>query len=172
MTDETKPGDTTSLTPFVSASQLAKDTSFDLASINDAYLTQAGLYAYYAEQAMNAQKQADRVKLSLEVLEAKLDRKFRDAAVADGKKITEKQIENQIRLTTDWVRASARYSEARAIAVLAREALEALKQRRDMLIQAGKAQLEERKGELRVHGSPSAGSLNERMHSALARNQA
>lgn len=135
---------------FVDAEKLASDIRFSEVDLDNAMMEQASFYAYYAAQAAKAGLQVDNLKNRLEITEAIVAKKMRDDAAASGAKITEKQIESEVPLNKTVRDLKSAYNEAKAIHALAIQALEAFKQRRDMLIQMGVARREEIKGEARV----------------------
>ncbi|MEO9497648.1 MAG: hypothetical protein ABJG42_24455 [Vibrio splendidus] len=154
-----------SLLRFIDPDQLKKDVSFSEHNLDDAMSQQAALYSYYASQAAKAQLQADRAKNQVEIVEAKLYRTVRNANA--GKKITETAVLKEIMLDRRYIAAVKRYNEAKMIAALARESTEALKQRRDMLIQTSKHHLEGQKGELFLKSKEK--DIEDKKRSALAK---
>ncbi|OAB55681.1 hypothetical protein AY600_02055 [Phormidium willei BDU 130791] len=135
---------------YVEAEKLQSDLAFSDTDLSGTMMTQASMYAHYASLSAKAQKQVDSLKLVLEARSAKLDQTIRDAAAENGEKITEKRIENEIAGNTTIIGLKKKLNEARAIADLAKNACEAFKQRRDMLVQIGVTMREEMKGQLRV----------------------
>ena len=139
---------------FIDPYQLKKDVSFSEYNLDDAMAQQASLYAYYASMATKAQLQCDRMKHQVEIVEAKLYHEYRNEH--KGEKVTESFISKMVMIDGRHAAATKRYNEARMISSLAKEATEALKQRRDMLTQASKWQLEQQKGELFLKGKDSS----------------
>jgi hypothetical protein len=145
---------------FVDAEKIALDVTFSDLDLTGAMMKQASLFAYYAAQSARANHQVQKFKLLLDVQESKLDKEIREAALEDGgKKITEAMIEKEIKRDARYVKARMNLLEAQQIADLAKDTLEALKQRRDMLVQIGVTMREERKGELYLKGK-DAGDAN------------
>lgn len=151
------------LQKFVDPYQLKKDVSFSEHNLDDAMAQQASLYAYYAAQATKAQLQSDRMKHQVEIVEAKLYHEYRNAH--KGEKVTESFISKLVLIDSRHAAATKRNNEARMIASLAKEAAEALKQRRDMLTQTSKWQLEQQKGELFLKSKDA--SMESRKQSVL-----
>jgi hypothetical protein len=152
-----------SLTQPFDAEQLRADLEVDRGDLNNSFLTQAGLFSFYAEQHARMMRQEGAKKLALEVIEAKLDKALRDEAASNNVKVTEKQIEQAIARNADYIRAAHAYNEARALTELAKGAVEAFRQRRDMLIQLGANDRHDMKGELRMRVQDE---LRDRMGSA------
>jgi len=75
---------------------------------------------------------------------------LRNEAVASKTKITEKAIEDYIKLDPRWQKAAKMVNKTRADADLAKQALFALSQKRDMMVQIGVSLREEMKGEVRL----------------------
>jgi hypothetical protein len=125
-----------------SPEELQKDLAFSNADLTSAMMQQAALYAHYATLAAKFQKIADTKELVVEITESKVDKALRDAAAQAGEKITEAALSKAVKLNKEYIQAVN----------LCRHALEAFKQRRDMLVQIGVAQREEMKGELFIKG--------------------
>jgi len=140
---------------------LNKDTTIEEGKTDRAFHEQAATFAYYASIAFKAQRQAAAKKMVMKITEARLDHQLREAAIseaasdadgAEGKlkggkgKLTERQIEQAIARDSAYVAAQIAYNDAVAVANLCNNALEALQQRRDMLIQIGANVREEMKG--------------------------
>jgi hypothetical protein len=136
--------------------QMHRDINFSPEDIDNAVIGQAGLYAYYAEQAMWAQREADNLKLKVKLEEAKLDKTVREQMGLQGIKITEAAVEKEILRHPDYQAVKTQEIDAQATATLLRDTLEAFKQRRDMLIQLGVQRREEMKGTLRIMSGDSA----------------
>ncbi|CDT53695.1 conserved hypothetical protein [Vibrio coralliirubri] len=135
-----------SLRQFIDPYQLKKDVSFSDHDLDEAMAKQASLYSYYGTQAAKAQLQSDRAKNDMEIVEAKLYHEIRNKN--KGEKVTESFISKGVMIDKRYRAAVKRYNDARMIADMAKQATEALKHRRDMLVQCSKHQLEEFKGEL------------------------
>ncbi len=142
---------------------LTRDLEVNPSDLNAGFLNQAGLYAYYAARAVVAMKQEGNAKLFRDVTEAKVDKAIRDEATAAGQKLTEKQIEQAIARSPDYIKAERAHIEAKAMSKLADSAVEAFRQRRDMLIQLGANERGEMKGDLRMR---SVEALRERTRDA------
>lgn len=138
---------------FVDTEQLGKDVSINPSDLDTAMIEQSSLFVHYAEQAAKAQNQADNLKMVLEVREAQIDKELRDAAAENGEKVTEAMLNKAIVRDPRYVKALKAYNEAKMIADLAKNACEAFKHRRDMLIQLGNKAREEMKGELRIQAA-------------------
>jgi len=122
---------------FVDPKQVKEDVSFTEAMLNEAMLEQSALMSYYGELATKAQSQVDRAKMMTEITEAKVGRDARRAAADDGKKVTEKQLEQEVSLNTEVIKLRRAVIEARSIYEGLRATVEALKAKKDMIIQIG-----------------------------------
>ena len=132
--------------------KIKADASYTTANMTDAFQQQAGLYVEYATYAARASRQVDDLKLLLEVKESVAFRAIRDQAATKGAKITDKGAEYAVSTHPDVIAVKRALNEAKQIEAIAKGALEALKQKRDMLIQQGADGRQERKGELRMNG--------------------
>jgi hypothetical protein len=139
---------TSSLKMPFDAETLGTDLDISQNDLDGAFRGQAGLFAHYGQKHVEMMRQEARAKMMLEVTEAKLDKQLRDEAAAASAKITEKQIEQGIARSPDYIKAVYAHNEAKAAMALASVAVESFKQRRDMLIQIGASERQELKGDL------------------------
>tara|TARA_B100002049_G_scaffold198966_1_gene157049 strand:- start:1010 stop:1522 length:513 start_codon:yes stop_codon:yes gene_type:complete len=143
---------------FIDPAKLKEQVAFSDVDIDTAMMQQASLYSYYGNIYAQAQHQADRFKTHMTHVRARVAHAVREDAAEGGKKVTENMVEERIILHPDYIQAAKLANDSRMIAEMARNALEAFKQRRDMLVQVGKRQLEEMKGQARVTVSGTTGS--------------
>ena len=155
---------------IINPATLKSDVEINPVDLDNAMLRQAPLYVHYATLSAQAAKQVDDRKMVLEVTEARFDRDVRNRVAEEGGKITEKAITNEIRLSPAFIGATRDLNKAKEIASIAKEALEAMKQRRDMVIQFGVARREEMKGEARVTTGDSQ-SARDTVLNGLKQNQ-
>lgn len=135
---------------FISQEKLRSDLAIDIHDLDSGMMQQASLYSYYGTQYAKAQLQADRLKSMLELTEARLDKEIRRELSESGTKKTEGAIAAEIKMDDRYIEANNSYLEAKMVASMAKTTSESFMQRRDMLIQIGKDQREDRKGELRI----------------------
>lgn len=128
--------------------QLREDVSINDADLDGCMTTQAALYAHYAALYAKATFDANTAKTRADIARAKAYKELRSRFIAKGVKYTEALLEAEVMLHEGYQSALELYNKYRMSEMLCKEALEALKQRRDMLVQKGKSSLEERKGEL------------------------
>jgi len=136
---------------FIDSEKARDDLETANKDLNLAMMSQAGLFAYYASLAAQAQAQLDKFEHLEEIILARLDKKVRDAANAAGTKITEAQVKAQVNLETDAIAVRSAVNEARMVSNICKSTADAFKHRRDMIIQLGFNSREERKGEVRVY---------------------
>lgn len=144
---------TMSVKQLIDAQQLKRDVSFSDNAITDAYMEQASLYVEYSQIAQQAELQADSFRQKVEIIEAKIDQEIRSEYLNRGEKLTENQLGRMLTLDKRVIGIKKRYLEAKSIAGFSKGALEAIKQKKDMLIQCGADLREESKGQLRMNGS-------------------
>lgn len=135
---------------FVDVNQFNRDTKLTEATLDQAMMEQAGLRAFYGAQAANAEGQHARLKVRFDVLEAKLYDEHRKNLAAGGEKVTEKMVENAVKLDPRWSKAKNAVIEAETIASVNKALSVSLADRRDMMIQLGADRREEFKGAARV----------------------
>lgn len=135
---------------FVDVNQFNRDTKLTEATLDTAMMEQASLRAFYGSQAANAEAQHSRLKVRFDVLEAKLYDEHRKTLAAGGEKVTEKMVENAVKLDPRWSKAKNAVIEAETIASINKSLVISLADRRDMMIQLGADRREEYKGQLRI----------------------
>lgn len=135
---------------YVDVNAFNRETKLTEATLDNAMMEQAGLRAYYGSQAAQAEAQHARLKVRFEVLEAKLYDEHRKALAASGEKVTEKMVENAVKLDGRWLKAKNTVIEAETIASINKSLVGSLADRRDMMIQLGADRREEFKGATRV----------------------
>lgn len=129
---------------FVVADEVQEIMHFTESNVQGAIIEQASLFVYYAGKVSNAQMQSDKFKSRVELLESHIAQELRDEAINNGTKITEAAIKQSIAGDKRYVKAQLMLSKAKAQLDFAKNVLEALKQRKDMIIQIGVAQRQER----------------------------
>lgn len=123
------------------------DVKIDEVNLDPAFRNQASLFAHYARMHSDAMRVAASKKLLRDVTEAQIDKEIRDAAVSATPpvKLTEAMIEKEITRHPKMIGACKALIEAEALAELAKNALKAFEQRKDMLVQLGADAREEMK---------------------------
>jgi hypothetical protein len=148
---------------FNTQAKLLEDLSFSQNNLDDAMMNQASLFSYYATNSAKAGLQSDRLKVEVEYIEALIHKDLHEQAIANGSKITEAAITKMIKLDSRYMEAISNYNTAKMVAAAAKSTTEAFSQRRDMLIQIGKDQREDRLGEIRISaGNEAIDSLKRR----------
>lgn len=153
---------------FVNPDQAHKDASINDMALTDAFMSQAALFIHYGGQAARAASQVDRYKQLLKVVEAQVDKKIRDKAADEGKKLTEALVEKEVLRHPKVIQVTKALNEAKLHERLADVAMEGMRHRRDMLVQLGATARVEREGELRMT-SPEARRGAERDRAENAR---
>lgn len=138
--------------------QLQKDLAFREDNLDDAFMSQAGMFAHYSGVAHRAARRYDNIAQQVKLVEARLDQEIRQEASHTGEKITETLVKNRILLDPRHRKITERMLDAKAVAAMTKDACEAFKQRRDMLIQFGANVREEHKGELRLKAAQESRS--------------
>lgn len=135
--------------------QVKRDVSFSMTNLNEAMMEQAALSVHYARLAAEAKHQMESLKRRIELLEAYLDKHFRENWPAD-EKMTEKAVQSKIILNKNFQDLNKKLLEAKMNASFAESVQESFRQRRDMLIQIGKDAREELKGQVRITAEGAA----------------
>jgi len=123
--------------------QLKADVAFDATNLDDMWATQSALYVRYGVIAARAEHQASTFKNRLSVIEAELGKEAREELPQLGQKVTEGTVKEYVASHPRMAEANENYNKAVLIQNLAKTALEALRQRRDMIVQASKHHLEQ-----------------------------
>jgi hypothetical protein len=138
------------LAELIDPEQLKKDVAIDLADINTSMQHHAGLYVHYATLAVRARGQLDRWKRALQILEAQLNKEYRESMGEEGKKPTEPAIAAAVVNDSRWRACNSRVLQAQQVHRLAEVGESAFGQRKDMLLQIARNQAKEADGQLRV----------------------
>lgn len=148
--------------------QFNKETRLTEATLDTCMIEQSALRAFYGAQAANAEAQHARLKARFDVLEASLYDQARKDLTAAGEKVTEKAVENAVKLNPKWIAGKNTVIEAETIANINKALVASLADRRDMMIQLGADRREEYKGAARVLAEKdAAASLKERASAAF-----
>lgn len=150
---------------FLSADEYSADTNLNETDLNDGFLNQSGLAAYYGALLAKAQYQAAEFKLKRDVLSAKISSELRNNPPSD-KKLTEKALDELVTADPRVQAIVMAYLKASEVESLLKAAVDAMKQRRDMIIQLGASEREDAKGEVRMKlrsASDRSVSLKERL---------
>jgi hypothetical protein len=153
---------------FVSAEQLAADTNLNGADLNDSFLNQSGLMAFYSTLLAKAGYQTGEFKLKRDVQMAIVSKEFRENPPSD-KKLTESAL-SELVLTDKRVQAvKAAYLRAEEVEAVIKGAVEALRHRKDMVVQLGAASREEAKGAVRMKMTSDTSDRSSALKAKLAK---
>lgn len=135
---------------FLDKEELKADISFTENNLDEAMIQQAGLSAYYGEKAAKAQQQASLLKVNLKAVEARAFAEIRSSHIAAKEKYTDSLLKAEVASDPRVVHAEKALAAAMYQADVGRTAVEAFRQRRDMIVQVAKGRHEELRGELRT----------------------
>jgi len=156
------------LNHYIDMAEFRREISVSVTNLDNCMMEQASLRAYHGEQAAHADAQHSRLKLRHEVVEARLYDKHRRTLAADPTlKVTEKMVENAVKQDPEYVSSKNRVIEAETIAAVRRSCTDALKDRKDMLVQLGADRREEGKGQVRILAA-EASHMDKRAQAAAA----
>lgn len=119
------------------AEQISDDVSFTEASLDDDMVRQPALVAHYGILVSELQFNMDMKKQVLEVTSSKVAREMRDEAAENGNKITEASINSKLPTDPRVMKAQKALSRAKADYEAGKVTLEALRHKKDMMIQIG-----------------------------------
>ncbi len=171
---------------LIDPEQLKKDMAWSQVNLTGAMMDQASLATHYGMLAARASRQVHDLELLLEITEGKVGRVTRDKAAEEAKaeyeeakktdpkakpekKTTEAQIAGAVATHPRVIALKKAINEARQIEAQAKTAVEAFRQRRDMLVQAGLLSREEMKGEVSIAKRTEAEALRDSERKASAR---
>ncbi|WKZ86252.1 hypothetical protein N5B55_04700 [Ralstonia pickettii] len=135
---------------YVDVDDFRRTTTVTDTNLDECMIQQSGLRAFYGAQAARAEAQHARLKVRFEVLEAKLFDEHRKLLTATGEKVTEKAVENAVRLDPRYLQGKTRVIEAESIANVNRAMVDSLRDRASMVIQLCADRRDEFKGQARV----------------------
>lgn len=150
MTETVIPTPEAALTNYVNPDQLKADIAIDLTRLTDNMQQHASLYVHYAQAAVRARRQFERLKTVLEVIEAQLDGIWRTTLKEENPKTTEAQVRAAVVTDPKWRAASVRVIDAQTEFRMAEIAERAFDSRKDMLLQIARDAAREQAGPLRV----------------------
>jgi hypothetical protein len=135
---------------WIDEKQLKQDLSYTMSDISGAMMDQASLLAHYGVLSAKASRQVDDMKMLLENAEAAVDRKIRDEKAKAGEKVTEPMLEKLVARHPQVIEVKKALNEAKQIEAIGKIAVEAFKNRKDMLVQHGSRERAELEGEVRL----------------------
>ncbi|MFT4064377.1 hypothetical protein [Paraburkholderia sp.] len=135
---------------YIDVDKFKADMQVTETNLDDCMMQQASLRAYYGARAARAEAQASSIKARFEVREAKIYDEHRKSLVAAGEKVTEKAVENMVKMDPRWIAAKMLVIESESIAAVAKSCVVALADRKDMVVQLGADRREETKGQTRI----------------------
>lgn len=166
--ERTKPAPKKMVKTFINPVAFKEDISINMADLDNAFITQASLFAHYGTQAAKASEQMDNLKLVLDVKEAQLNTLHRDLLFKAVGKVTEAMIANAVMTDPRYIKARKMYNEAKGVLEMLKASTEAFRQRRDMLYQLGNNAREEMKGEMFMKSKEiGSDNLRERTRKAV-----
>lgn len=134
--------------PIIDPEQLTMDLQYSLANITDAMYRQDKFAAHYGVLAAKAQREVGIAKIRQQTTEAKVYKDLRQKFADENKKPTEAQLKAEVEVDKRTIDVKRQMNDATYYAELGRVCVESFRQRRDMLTQISKHDLEDRKGEM------------------------
>ena len=110
-----------------------EDLKIDQSELDECCLRQPVLFDHYTQKLSSLYKYRDEVKLAVEQMSARLDGIIREAASAEGKKLTEAMVQNEITRNLQYADLQQKYIDICAKVKEAEIIREDFQQRRDML---------------------------------------
>ena len=122
--------------------------SIDLTNLDREFIRQAKLFARYSTAYEISLKEVSGLKADLDSVSAQVDVFNRKQAADSGTKLTEKMAEHAIKGSVEFLRKNEELLCAQQITGLLKQARDAMIQKKDMLIQLGYNQRQERASDL------------------------
>lgn len=139
------------LETYVDTDVMKRDVQIDPTDLDNMMIRHPSLYVHYAAQTVRAKKQYDKYKNMMGIVEAKLDKKYRDALTEGGvKKTTENAIRNAILSDRSYIAMQEKVLDAQEIYRLCEVAESAFVQRKDLILEIARDRRKEREGQMRV----------------------
>lgn len=123
------------MTDLPTAAEVLDDIRFSEVELDDNMIRQPALVAHYGRLVAEAQFNMDTAKQKLEIAESKAATSMRDEAAAEGRKISETQINSELPTVSAVAKARVAYNRAKSDFEAMKVALEALRHKKDMMIQ-------------------------------------
>lgn len=125
---------------FISIEQVTKDTLINPNNVLNELLGLSSIFARYGLLVAKARIQRDGFKSRRNLLAAILEKNIRDAAIEAEEKMTNPQVASKVTGDRRMVEAELSLNEAAAVLAACTEARDAVKVKRDMLVQINKNQ--------------------------------
>ena len=123
---------------FISIEQVTKDTTINPNNVENELLGLSSIFARYGLLVAKARIQRDGFKSRRNLLAAQLEKNIRDKAAVDEEKFTNPQVASRVTGDRRMVDAELSLNEAAAVLAACTEARDAVKVKRDMLVQINK----------------------------------
>lgn len=146
---------------IIDAEQAAKDIKTSYDSLSDDFQHHASLALHYGMKVSQSSAALARIKIQIDAMSAQTAVRIRAQNAKDGVKITEPALKELVSIDPKLVKMKLKLVELSSEHECCRNAFEAFKHRRDMLVQMSKTILEERRGEMRM-GGPGPDDLAQR----------
>lgn len=137
--------------PLIDVEKMREDIEFTPADLDSAMIRQASLSLFYGTKLAEARQRVSNMKTTLQTAEAMVADQLRAAAVENKEKIVEARVKSEVDADARIIKFKRQLNEAQYYVDVATAAVEAFRQRRDMIVQLGVNAREERKGEVRVN---------------------
>jgi hypothetical protein len=130
--------------------------NIDPINLNDSFVRLPGDLAYAGALYKDAVKNYLVAKRDFQIREAELRLRTRALLKSEGSKITESIVEATVLTNPAWAEAKKKYIESEAEMTGAKLKIEAIKAKRDMLIQMGAQYREEMKADPQIRSAAAA----------------
>lgn len=127
-----------------------EDVAVRETDLDNCMIQQSSHRVFYGALAAQAEGQADALKSRFDVMEARLFHKHRSELAKGTEKVTEKLVENAVKMDPLWIAGKEAVIEAQTIASINRAVVMGFVDRRDMLIQLCSDRRSEAQGALRL----------------------
>jgi hypothetical protein len=154
---------------FMTGEEVSRDTDLSDTSLNDGFLNQAGLAAYYGSAYAKASRQLADLKLKRDLTFAKVSSTFRENAASSNTKITEAGLAEKVQQDPRVLEVISAYNLAIEVEAETKAIVDSVRQRRDMLVQLGSFERDEAKGELRMKMTSGVSNRANDIKSKLAK---
>lgn len=119
------------------------DLKFDKSDLNSVWMNQATVFFKYSLKSALMEEQASKAKMELEAFESQLYESFRIEKEHNSYKWSENTISSKIKKHPEYIKKQQAFLILRRDADIYKSAMEALRHRRDMIVQASKAAIVE-----------------------------
>lgn len=146
----------TKIKSIINPVKMREDVSFSDNDLDTAWMDQSSKAASYGVMHAKAEHQESAAKNNLAIVGASIANELREYYSSEGIKVSESRLEAEVIIDSRYQSAFKDWNDSKLISGLGRAANEALRQRRDMIVQASKKALDEKSYKAALSQKPTS----------------